>query len=142
MTGFIILDKPQGITSFKACEFVKNKLGARKAGHAGTLDPNVTGVLVIALNSSTKLMPLLNKLDKEYEGIAHLHRDIPLKKIQQTIKKHFLGKIKQIPPRKSRVKRLLPAQPFFVLSALQESARPPSVVRLLGLWVANSSRCH
>ena len=103
--SIIILDKPQGITSFTACDNVRKKLGAKKAGHAGTLDPNVTGVLIIALNSATKLMPLFNKLDKEYEGQAHLHKDIPLKKIKQIIKNKFLGKIMQLPPRKSRVKR-------------------------------------
>ncbi len=103
--GIIILDKSKGITSFTACDNVRKKLGAKKAGHAGTLDPNVTGVLIIALNSATKLMPLFNKLDKEYEGQAYFHKDIPLKKIKQTIKSKFLGKITQLPPRKSRVKR-------------------------------------
>ena len=101
----IILDKPAGMTSFQTCNNVRKKLRARKAGHAGTLDPNVTGILLIALNKATKLMPLFEKLDKEYKGKAHLHKDIELKKIKQTIKKKFLGKIKQLPPKKSRVKR-------------------------------------
>ena len=105
MKGIIILDKPKRITSFGACDAVRNKLKIKKVGHAGTLDPNVTGVLIIALNKATKLMPLFNKLDKEYEGIAHLHKDVSLKKLKETIKKKFLGKIKQLPPRKSREKR-------------------------------------
>lgn len=101
----IILDKPAGKTSFQVCDAVRKKLKARKAGHAGTLDPNVTGILLIALNRATKLMPLLERLNKEYEGRAHLHKDTTIKKIKSTIKKKFLGKIKQLPPRKSRVKR-------------------------------------
>jgi len=101
----VILDKPSGKTSFEVCNEVRNKLNAKKAGHAGTLDPKVTGVLLIALNRATKLMPLFERLDKEYEGKAHLHKDIDLKKIRLTIKNKFLGKIKQLPPKKSRVKR-------------------------------------
>ncbi len=103
--GIIILDKPAGITSFTACDEARKKAGAKKAGHAGTLDPNVTGVLLITLNNATKLMPLFEKLNKEYEGKAHLHKNISLKKLEKTVKEKFLGKIKQIPPRKSRVKR-------------------------------------
>jgi len=103
--GFIILDKPAGMTSFEACDAVRKKLGCDKAGHAGTLDPMVTGVLLVALNKATKLMPLLDKLDKTYEGKAHLHQDILLSKLKKVIKEKFIGKIIQLPPRKSRVKR-------------------------------------
>ena len=103
--AIIILDKSAGMTSFRACDMVRRKVKAKKAGHAGTLDPNVTGVLLIALNSATKLMPLFERLDKEYKGEAHLHKDVQVKKIKKAIKKKFLGKIKQIPPQKSRVKR-------------------------------------
>lgn len=104
--GFIILDKPAGMTSFEACDIARQKLGAEKAGHAGALDPNATGVLLIALNKATKLMPLFERLDKTYEGKAHLHQDISLKKLKKVIKEKFLGKIKQVPPKKSRVARV------------------------------------
>ena len=104
--GFIILDKPAGMTSFEACDAARRKLNADKAGHAGTLDPMVTGVLMIALESATKLMPLLNGLDKTYEGKAHIHKDVPLNEIKKIIKEKFLGKIKQVPPQKSRVLRV------------------------------------
>jgi len=104
--GFIILDKPKGLTSQDTVTKVKEKLNVEKAGHAGTLDKEVTGVLIIALNKATKLMPLLDKLDKEYIGKAHLHKDIELKELKETINKKFLGKIRQIPPRKSRVARI------------------------------------
>ncbi|MCX8194096.1 MAG: hypothetical protein N3G19_01915 [Candidatus Pacearchaeota archaeon] len=104
--SFLILEKPQGMTSFEACDAARQKIGAEKAGHAGTLDPNVTGVLLIALNKATKLMPLFERLDKTYEGKAHLHKDVSLKELKETIKKKFLGKIKQVPPKKSRVARI------------------------------------
>lgn len=118
--GFIILDKPSGITSFEACDAVRKKVGAEKAGHAGTLDPNVTGVLIIALNKATKLMPLFEKLDKTYEGKAHLHQNISLKKLKETIKKKFIGKIKQLPPRKSRVARIEREREIYEFSVLKK----------------------
>lgn len=121
--GFIILDKPAGFTSFEACDAVRVKLGAEKAGHAGTLDPNVTGVLLIALNNSTKLMPLFDKLDKIYEGKAHLHQDISLKELKQVIKAKFLGKIKQTPPKKSRVLRVEREREIYEFKVLNKNAR-------------------
>ena len=104
LNGFIILNKPEGITSSETCIKVKEILNVKKAGHAGTLDLNVTGVLIIALNNSAKLMPFLNKLDKEYVGKAKIHKDISKKELE-TRMKEFIGNIKQLPPRKSHVKR-------------------------------------
>jgi H/ACA ribonucleoprotein complex subunit 4 len=121
--GFIILDKPAGMTSFEACDAVRVKLGAEKAGHAGTLDPNVTGVLLIALEKATKLMPLFDKLDKIYEGKAHLHKDISLQKLKQAIKEKFLGKIKQTPPKKSRVLRVEREREIYEFKVLKKSER-------------------
>jgi len=105
MNGILILDKPAGITSHDACDEVKRILNVKKAGHAGTLDPMVTGVLVIALEDSTKALRLFNKLDKKYTGKAHVHADFNIKEVEKMIKSKFLGKIKQTPPKKSRVKR-------------------------------------
>lgn len=121
--SMIILDKPARITSFEACDAVRKKLGAKKAGHAGTLDPNVTGVLLIALEKATKLMPLFEKLDKTYEGKAHLHKDISLKKLKETIKNKFLGKIKQIPPRKSRVARVERIREIYEFKVLKKKEK-------------------
>lgn len=104
LNGFILLNKPKGINSSNVCIKVREILKAKKAGHAGTLDPNVTGLLIIAINDSTKLMSFLNKLNKEYIGKSKFHKEITLKDLEDTIKK-FIGKIKQLPPRKSHVKR-------------------------------------
>jgi len=103
--GIINIDKSSGPTSFDVSNFVRKTLGLRKTSHFGTLDPKVTGVLPIALNRACKLTGFFLGEDKEYVGIMRLHKDIPLEKIKDTIKKKFSGVISQIPPVKSRVKR-------------------------------------
>jgi H/ACA ribonucleoprotein complex subunit 4 len=101
----INLDKPFGITSRQAVIEIKRIFNCEKAGHVGTLDPRVTGVLVVALNKATKAMPVLMGLDKEYEGVIYLHKDVDKKIIEKTISDHFLGEITQVPPVKSHVAR-------------------------------------
>jgi H/ACA ribonucleoprotein complex subunit 4 len=103
--GIINVDKPSGPTSFNVSDFVRKKLGLRKTSHFGTLDPKVTGVLPVALNRACRLTRYFIGEDKEYVGIMRMHKEIELKKIESLIQKKFLGKIKQTPPVKSRVKR-------------------------------------
>ena len=103
--GILNVDKPSGPTSFGIVDFIRKKFKLRKASHFGTLDPKVTGVLPIALNRACKLTGFFIAHDKDYIGIMRMHEDIDLKKIEAKIKKKFLGKIKQTPPVKSRVKR-------------------------------------
>ncbi len=100
----VLIDKPAGLTSFDVVESVCQILGIEKAGHAGTLDPNVTGLLLIALGEARKCMPLLNGMDKEYEGEMLFHDDISEEKAKELAKK-FTGKIKQLPPVRSAVAR-------------------------------------
>src|SRR5579872_6077719 len=66
VSGWVILDKPQGITSTQAVATVRRIFDARKAGHAGTLDPLATGVLAIALGEATKTVPYAMDADKTY----------------------------------------------------------------------------
>ncbi len=68
MNGVIIMDKPKGVTSFKALGIVKRALGTKKVGHTGTLDPDATGVLPILVGKATKAAELLSAADKEYEA--------------------------------------------------------------------------
>jgi len=103
--SLIIVDKPSGPTSREVVEKIKKIFNCRKAGHTGVLDPRATGVLVVALNKAVKLMPVLMGLDKEYEGVMYLHKDVNLKNLKEVISKHFVGEIIQIPPVKSRVAR-------------------------------------
>jgi H/ACA ribonucleoprotein complex subunit 4 len=102
--GIVLLDKPAGHTSLECAERIRKVYGAKKAGHAGTLDPGATGVLLIALDEATKAMPVLMGLEKEYEGIMHIHKDFRRSEIQDAAKS-FTGRITQKPPVKSAVSR-------------------------------------
>ena len=106
--GIINIDKPSGPTSFDVSDFVRKELGSigvKKTSHFGTLDPMVSGVLPIALNRACKLTGFFLGEDKEYVGIMRIHEDIPLSKLKEAIKEKFLGRINQMPPVRSRVKR-------------------------------------
>jgi len=72
--GLLIVDKPEGITSLDVVREIKQRLGVKKAGHIGTLDPFATGVLPIVLNEGTKLVPFLREGPKEYEVTLRLGR--------------------------------------------------------------------
>jgi tRNA pseudouridine55 synthase len=71
-SGILVLDKPEGMTSAQVVGRVKKLLRARKAGHAGTLDPFATGVLVCMLNQATRLGRFLLAGDKSYTAVLHL----------------------------------------------------------------------
>ncbi len=100
----INIDKPAGPTSFSVGQFVKEALNANKTSHLGTLDPEVTGVLPIAINRACRLNEFLMHRDKEYIGVMRLHSDISEIELKKEMKK-FVGKIIQMPPVRSRVKR-------------------------------------
>jgi tRNA pseudouridine55 synthase len=72
VNGVLVLDKPPGMSSASAADHVKKRLGAKRAGHGGTLDPIATGVLPICLGEATKLAAYLLADDKEYEADALL----------------------------------------------------------------------
>lgn len=103
--GIINIDKPSGPTSFQVSEYVKKILGLRKTSHFGTLDPKVTGVLPVALNRACKLTGYFLGEDKTYIGIMSIHEEINIEEVKKIIEDKFTGKITQMPPVKSRVKR-------------------------------------
>jgi tRNA pseudouridine55 synthase len=70
--GIVVVDKPSGITSHQVVAQVRKVSGTRKVGHAGTLDPMATGVLVIGLNRATRLLGYLQTADKSYEATIRL----------------------------------------------------------------------
>lgn len=72
MDGILIIDKPQWLTSHDVVLNLRKKLGQQRIGHAGTLDPIATGVLVLVLGKATKLVPRLINQDKIYEVILTL----------------------------------------------------------------------
>ena len=102
--GIVNIDKPQGPTSHQTVDYVKKILKLKKAGHSGTLDPNVTGSLLIALGKSTRIIQTLLKAGKEYLCLMHLHKPVDKKETKKVMDK-FIGEITQLPPVKSSVKR-------------------------------------
>jgi H/ACA ribonucleoprotein complex subunit 4 len=103
-SGAVILDKPRGPTSHQVVSWLKDILDIDKAGHHGTLDPNTTGVLPIALGSSVRMLDLSLPEGKEYIAIMHMHRSPPKDHIEQVLK-DFTGDIYQMVPVRSAVKR-------------------------------------
>ena len=71
--GWVNLYKPKGPSSFSAIYKVKKKFNINKIGHAGTLDPNAEGILPIAINKTTKLIPFVNTSSKKYLSKARLN---------------------------------------------------------------------
>lgn len=71
-SGILLVDKPQGITSHDVVGRIRRAAGTRKVGHAGTLDPMATGLLVLGLESSTRLLTFLVGLDKTYTATIRL----------------------------------------------------------------------
>ena len=70
--GLLLIDKPQGITSHDAVAIVRRATRVKKVGHAGTLDPMATGLLVLGLGRATRLLRFLGDLPKTYEGTLRL----------------------------------------------------------------------
>ena len=70
--GLLLVDKPGGMTSHDVVDVVRRTLGTRKVGHAGTLDPMATGLLVLGVGRATRLLRFLGDLPKTYEGSARL----------------------------------------------------------------------
>jgi len=70
--GLLLVDKPEGITSHDVVSRVRKLLGTRKVGHAGTLDPMATGLLVLGIESGTKLLTFIVGKDKTYEATVRL----------------------------------------------------------------------
>jgi len=120
--GIVNIDKPRGPTSHQVSFYVQQILGINKSGHAGTLDPNVTGVLPIALGNATKVVQALLTAGKEYVCVMHLHQDIPEDKIRKVMLS-FIGKIKQLPPIKSAVKREYRYRKIYYLDVFEIDGR-------------------
>ena len=72
LEGILLIDKPTGLTSHDVVDRVRRKLKMKRIGHAGTLDPLATGLLIILVGKATKLSQYLMSLDKAYEGTVTL----------------------------------------------------------------------
>ena len=119
LCGFLVLDKPAGLTSHACVSQVRRAFGLKRVGHGGTLDPAVTGVLPIALGPATRLLPYLSG-EKAYRGVIQLglttssddlegeplqQRSLPALSLEQLEQElaAFRGCINQRPPQVSAV---------------------------------------
>lgn len=118
--GWVVVDKPAGITSTDVVSVVKRVFNARKAGHAGTLDPMATGVLAVALGEATKTVPYAMDAEKRYrftarwgeardsddaEGALTGSSDVrPTRSEIEAALPQFVGLISQVPPAYSAIK--------------------------------------
>jgi len=116
--GVINLDKPSGPTSHEVVSWARKILEIDNAGHGGTLDPKVTGILPCALGKATRVLSALLYGGKEYVGIMYLHTPVMLKKIEKVFK-IFTGQIYQTPPIKSSVVRKLRIREIYYTSVLE-----------------------
>lgn len=120
--GVINLDKPSGPGSHEVTAWVKRIIGLSHAGHGGTLDPKVTGVLPITLEEATKVVQALLLSGKEYVCVMRLHGDIPEGRIKSLLNE-FTGVIYQRPPVRASVKRRLRTRKIYYLRHLETSGR-------------------
>lgn len=127
----INLNKPKGLTSQQAVTEVKHIFAARKAGHAGTLDPIATGILLVCLNEATKITRFLADADKEYLAMMKLgertdtldsegkiiykapHFSVD-KNLIEPVLERFRGNIQQVPPMYSAIK--VSGKPLYMLA--------------------------
>lgn len=121
MDGIICMDKPEGMTSFLCVAIVRRLLGVKKVGHAGTLDPNATGVLPLLVGRATKTLDRLPIHDKSYTAtlrfgavsdtldvwgaVTETHAPIPARAAVEAALPAFRGEILQVPPMTSALKK-------------------------------------
>jgi tRNA pseudouridine55 synthase len=119
--GLLVIDKPAGLTSHDVVQRVRRLLGMRRVGHGGTLDPDATGVLLVAAGQATRFFPYLSNANKVYQGVIRLgfatdtydssgrpasteSHDLPGPEELAQAMRTFEGEILQTPPRFSAKK--------------------------------------
>ena len=106
--GVINLDKPANPSSHEVVSWIKRILRVEKTGHSGTLDPKVTGCLIVCLDRATRLVKAQQSAGKEYVGVVRLHAALEdTKQLQRAIETTLTGALFQRPPLISAVKRQL-----------------------------------
>jgi len=116
--GVINLDKPAGPSSHEVTAWVKRLLSLGHAGHGGTLDPKVTGVLPVTLEEATKTVQALLVSGKEYVCVMRLHGAASKTKVK-TVLDEFVGAIYQRPPLRASVKRRIRTRKIYDLDLLE-----------------------
>lgn len=120
--GFILLDKPNGPTSHEAVAWVKKIVNVPKAGHSGTLDPQVSGILPIGFGEATKALIVLLLGPKEYHALGRLH-SLPSQEKLEEVLKLLTGKIYQKPPQRSAVSRQTRVRSVYEIEVIEQKER-------------------
>ncbi len=120
--GVAVVDKPAGVTSHDVVAMLRRRFGERQVGHAGTLDPDATGVLVVAVGKATRLLRFVEKTRKGYTGEVVLGTStstldaagdvvatfdmasVTLDDARRVVAEHLVGDIEQVPPMVSAIR--------------------------------------
>ena len=120
--GLAVVDKPAGVTSHDVVAMLRRRLGERRVGHAGTLDPDATGVLLVGVGNVTRLLRFLTALGKTYTGevvfgtetstldaagevtATHDMTGLTEQQVRAAVSEHLTGAIMQVPPMVSALK--------------------------------------
>lgn len=120
--GVAVVDKPAGVTSHDVVAMLRRRFGERQVGHAGTLDPDATGVLVVAVGMATRLLRFVGDSRKAYQGevvlgvetdtldaagnvtATHEMQAVTVDDARRVVATHLLGPIEQIPPMVSAIR--------------------------------------
>jgi tRNA pseudouridine55 synthase len=119
--GLVVVDKPAGVTSHDVVSMLRRRLHERRVGHAGTLDPDATGVLLVGVGNATRLLRFLTALGKTYtaevvlgvetttldasgEVTARYEMSVTPEQVQAVVDAHLVGPIMQVPPMVSALK--------------------------------------
>lgn len=130
-SGFINLDKPANPSSHEVVAWIKRILRVDKTGHSGTLDPKVTGCLIVCIERATRLVKSQQGAGKEYVCIYRLHENVETKRVQQELEK-LKGALFQRPPLISAVKRQLRVRTVYESKLIEHNQE-----RNLGIfWVS------
>jgi tRNA pseudouridine55 synthase len=139
MDGILLVDKPRGKTSHDVVDDVRRRTGERRAGHAGTLDPLATGLLVVALGKGLRLLEFMGDHDKTYEveielgiltetddadGPKIAERPVPSRAELEAAAALLLGETSQTPPRYSAVK--IDGRRSYALARAGKDVEPPA----------------
>jgi len=133
-SGFICLDKPSNPSSHEVVAWIKRILRVDKTGHSGTLDPKVTGCLVVCIDRATRLVKSQQSAGKEYMVIYRMHESVPMKRLAGELEK-LKGALFQRPPLISAVKRQLRVRTVYESKLLEHDEE-----RNMGIfWVSVES---
>lgn len=120
--GLAVVDKPAGVTSHDVVAMMRRRLGERRVGHAGTLDPDATGVLLVGVGNATRLLRFLTALGKTYTAevvfgaetntldaagevtATHDMTGLTEQQVRAAVRDHLTGPIMQVPPMVSALK--------------------------------------